>query len=300
MGPPLLIGAGIGAATSLAMGKNPFMGALLGGATGGAFGGAGGFGSGFGLGEGSLLSGVTGVEAAAPSFATGGYANLGANALGNVGGASIQLQPLMTQAANTADDFALQGFNGTTLPAGGQGINNLSSYANQFGNSIDDGFSIASNGAPSTGFKFPSNMFDEVNPLALDPRRLAINTPLSFGEKLSDVGSNIFSYGKDNPMSVLGGANTLSNMSSNAAAQSQQRLNDAIAKGQIPNKQGDSTMIQNYNAPLVTASGADYGLSPESIAAGKVAQLSNKAFARIPETDKRKIGNFYTSLIGQA
>ena len=95
MGPPLLIGAGLGAATSLAMGKNPFMGALLGGATGGAFGGAGGFGSGFT--EGNLLSGFTGVEAAAaPSFATGGYANA-ANTF-----ATNAVAPTVTQAATQA------------------------------------------------------------------------------------------------------------------------------------------------------------------------------------------------------
>ena len=95
MGPPLLIGAGLGAATSLAMGKNPFMGALLGGATGGAFGGAGGFGSGFT--EGNLLSGFTGVEAAAaPSFATGGYANAANTFATNV------VAPTVTQAATQA------------------------------------------------------------------------------------------------------------------------------------------------------------------------------------------------------
>ena len=44
---PMIIGAGVGALSSAAMGKSPFTGALLGGATGGAFGGAGGFGSGF-------------------------------------------------------------------------------------------------------------------------------------------------------------------------------------------------------------------------------------------------------------
>lgn len=47
MGMPMIIGAGVGALSSAAMGKSPFTGALLGGATGGAFGGAGGFGSGF-------------------------------------------------------------------------------------------------------------------------------------------------------------------------------------------------------------------------------------------------------------
>jgi hypothetical protein len=64
MGMPMIIGAGVGALSSAAMGKSPFMGALLGGATGGAFGGAGGFGSGFtgaASGTGAGTSGVTGI-----------------------------------------------------------------------------------------------------------------------------------------------------------------------------------------------------------------------------------------------
>lgn len=89
MGPPLLIGAGLGAATSLAMGKNPFMGALLGGATGGAFGGAGGFGSGFGFGESGLLSGLKGVAPEAVSLGSGGYAQLAQNPLGSIGNGEI-------------------------------------------------------------------------------------------------------------------------------------------------------------------------------------------------------------------
>lgn len=47
MGAPVLIGAGIGAATSLATGGNPLQGALLGGIGGGTFGGSGALGSGF-------------------------------------------------------------------------------------------------------------------------------------------------------------------------------------------------------------------------------------------------------------
>lgn len=65
---PMLIGAGVGAVSSAAMGKSPFMGALLGGATGGAFGGAGGIGSGFA--EGGLAP-TLGFGAAAP--VAGGY-----------------------------------------------------------------------------------------------------------------------------------------------------------------------------------------------------------------------------------
>jgi len=75
MGQAMLIGAGVGALSSAAMGKSPFTGALLGGATGGAFGGAGGFGSGFGLGEGGLLSGLQGVATTPVSMGTGGFAS---------------------------------------------------------------------------------------------------------------------------------------------------------------------------------------------------------------------------------
>lgn len=70
MGAPVLIGAGIGAATSLATGGNPFRGALLGGVTGGAFGGAEGFGSGFG--QGGLFDLGSGV---ASSAGVGGATN---------------------------------------------------------------------------------------------------------------------------------------------------------------------------------------------------------------------------------
>lgn len=54
MGAPVLIGAGIGAATSLATGRDPLMGAALGGISGGAFGGSEGLLSGFN--EGGLFT----------------------------------------------------------------------------------------------------------------------------------------------------------------------------------------------------------------------------------------------------
>lgn len=54
MGAPVLVGAGIGAATSLAMGRDPLMGAALGGISGGAFGGSEGLLSGFN--EGGLFT----------------------------------------------------------------------------------------------------------------------------------------------------------------------------------------------------------------------------------------------------
>lgn len=85
MGPPLLIGAGIGAATSAAMGKNPFMGALLGGATGGMFGGAGGIGSGFGAAQGAQ----TAATAAEQGLLSTAAATEGAANMGNIGMANM-------------------------------------------------------------------------------------------------------------------------------------------------------------------------------------------------------------------
>jgi hypothetical protein len=88
MGAPVLIGAGIGAATSLATGGNPLQGALLGGIGGGTFGGSGALGSGFT--EGGLFSlgsGLSGAGTVATSTPTlGGLALEGATT-GAVGGA---------------------------------------------------------------------------------------------------------------------------------------------------------------------------------------------------------------------
>ena len=67
-----LVGAGIGAVTSLATGRNPLQGALLGGITGGVFGGSEGFGSGF-----KELGGLFDVGSGAlsvPQIATEGVA----------------------------------------------------------------------------------------------------------------------------------------------------------------------------------------------------------------------------------
>jgi hypothetical protein len=97
---PMLIGAGIGALSSAAMGKNPFTGALLGGATGGAFGGS----------E-SLLGGK--FAEALGQGAVGGVSNginlaeAGTGAFG--GGAGINIAPFVKEAGT--------GFASNALPA---------------------------------------------------------------------------------------------------------------------------------------------------------------------------------------
>jgi hypothetical protein len=281
MGPPVLIGAGLGAITSAAMGKSPFTGALLGGATGGMFGGAGGFGSGFSQG-GGLLSSVG-------STATGAGVNLGsvANVADDV-------------ALNAVDDVALnQAFN-TALPTnlaggvGSQGINNLSQFAkplagvtDDIGASLADDISIASRGMPSTGIPLS---LGETNPFALDPRRMVVNTPLTFGERLSDIGSSAFSYGKENPMTLLGGANTLSGLSNQEDQTKQQRLNEAVATGTQPIQR------KQFDPSSVIAAAPSYGLSREEVARGKIGQIASQA--RLNDEDERRIGQFYQSLIG--
>ena len=291
MGPPLLIGAGLGAATSLAMGKNPFMGALLGGATGGAFGGAEGFGSGFAGNAGGLFSGFKGVAPEAVSLGSGGYANLGSNALSGIGGVSngIQLKSLMTQAADTADDFAFKGFNGTTLPTNGYGIQ-IDKFNPSAINFTDDGLSFADKGLSSADKMFANKFVTETNPFAVDPRRMVVDTPLSFGERFSNLGSSGYSYLKDNPATALSGVNSLSNFSNQADQAKQQRLNEAVATGAQPIQR------KQFDPSSVIAAAPSYGLSRDEMAAGKVGQIASQT--RLNDEDERKIGQFYQSLIG--
>ena len=257
MGPPLLIGAGLGAATSLAMGKNPFMGALLGGATGGAFGGAGGFGSGFTQG-GGLLSSLG-------STATGAGVNLGSTAVNLADDVAL----------NAVDDIAFnQAFNTalpTNLAGGSQGIQ-LSQ--------------TPMGGAGITGL---NNMgINSVN--LADPSRLAYNTPLSFGEKLSNMGSSGYSYLKENPATALSGVNSLSNVSNQAEQAKQKELNEAVARGTQP------IARKQFDPSSTIAAAPSYGLSRDEVARGKVAQIASQT--RLNDEDERRIGQFYQSLIG--
>ncbi len=258
MGMPVLIGAGVGALSSAAMGKSPLTGALLGGATGGAFGGAEGFGSGFT--QGGFLS------SAAPAATTSATS-----------GAGVQLAqaPIKEGLATSLTP--------TVAGGGGTGIN-ISPYLNV----ADDGLGFAAAGAPSTGI--PLSFNQGIDALKLDPRRLAVDTPLTFGERLSDIGSSAFSYGKDNPMTLLGGANALSGINTQTNQAQQQRLNEAVATG----TQGITR--PNFDPSSAIAAAPSYGLSRDEVTKGKMAQIASQA--RLNDEDERKIGQFYQSLIG--
>jgi hypothetical protein len=258
MGMPVLIGAGVGALSSAAMGKSPLTGALLGGATGGAFGGAEGFGSGFT--QGGFLS------SAAPAATTSATS-----------GAGVQLAqaPIKEGLATSLTP--------TVAGGGGTGIN-ISPYLNV----ADDGLGFAAAGAPSTGI--PLSFNQGIDALKLDPRRLVVDTPLTFGERLSDVGSSAFSYGKDNPMTLLGGANALSGLNTQNNQEQQQRLNTAVATG----TQGITR--PNFDPSSAIAAAPSYALSRDEVSKGKMAQIASQA--RLNDEDERRIGQFYQSLIG--
>ena len=244
LGPEILIPAAIGAVGSAAMGKSPVTGALLGGATGGILGGAGG--------ASGLFSGFKGaLPSAAPSLGSGGYAALGQTGTSALGG--IKIQPVLNKTVNSLDDFianpnliddmASQGFSGTTLPA-----NNQIAFKDFYppANITDDGLSF---GAPlsSSNQMFTNNLTSQFastpNPLALDPRRMVVDTPLTFGERLSDFSSsvvpNTVSYVQQNPMVALGGGQSLLNIRQQNEAQAEQRLRNAMASAP-PIRQGQA------------------------------------------------------------
>lgn len=203
MGMPMIIGAGVGALGSAAMGKSPFTGALLGGTLGG-LGGAGGLFGAAGSGAG------TGIQLAQPAITDGFATALTPTVVGGGGGAGIT--GLGTQALGGA---GITGLGSGTLSAGGAGITGLNTIP------IDTAINYG------------------------NISKLAAETPLTLGEKFSNLGSDLFSYGKENPTSLLSNVNTISNMSNNAAMQEQQQLNDAIKIGNAPlAKKGDISAVQ--------------------------------------------------------
>jgi hypothetical protein len=247
MGPPILIGAGLGALTSAAMGKSPFTGALLGGATGGMFGGAGGL-----FGDAAAGAG-TGIQLAQPAITEGFGTALAPSVVGGSGAAGIT--GLGTQSLGGA---GITGLGSGTIGAGGAGITGLNTIP--LDTSINYG-----------------NM-----------SRLAYDTPLSFNEKLSNMGSSGYSYLKDNPSTALSGVNTISNLSNQEKQAEQQRLNEAVSTGVRPIQR------KPFDASSVIAATPSYGLSKEEVAMGKMGQIASKAKLN----DEDKLRQFYTSLIG--
>jgi hypothetical protein len=201
MGPEILIPAAIGAVGSGAMGGDPIKGALLGGATGGLFSGAGGL-----FGGAGATGATTGIQLAQPAITEGFSTALAPAVVGGGGGAGIT--GLGTQALGGA---GITGLGSGTLGAGGAAITGLNTI--------------------------PLDTAVNYNNLS----RLAVDTPLTFGERLSDLGSNTMSYAQQNPMTVLSGGQSLLDIRQKNEQADKQRLQEAVAMGNQQIRKGQSS-----------------------------------------------------------
>lgn len=139
-----IIGAGIGAVTSLATGNDPLKGALLGGVGGGLFGGSGGIGSGFteGFGSGGLSS----------LFDVGSGAVTNAGSAGTAFGASQApgaLASAGTSAASTGGTTSILGSKtGNIIPSYDMGMQGVNANIGGFTASADPSKVLANNIQP--------------------------------------------------------------------------------------------------------------------------------------------------------
>lgn len=171
---PILIGAGVGALTSAATGQNPFTGALLGGATGGVFGGS----------E-SLLGGKI-----AGAF---GKSSLGSA----VGGASKGIVAPIGEAAKNVSSVGIQGLgqsvasNIDKIPLG---------QLDDFAGTFNVGQSSLGSGIPLSTGDLAGGAGNNV--LGANMSKLFNYTPPTALEKIQGVGTDAYSWAKDNPLSA--------------------------------------------------------------------------------------------------
>lgn len=264
MGMPMIIGAGVGALGSAAMGKSPFTGALMGGALGG-LGGAGG-----------LFGGAAGGAGAGATAATeGGLLSTAAPVLGDAamispftptGVAGIQtanaslsgLQPILGQAGEQAIA------QGAPMYSGSQGMFDAAQGSTLGYNPSFLGGQGAQTAISSGGY---------------DPSLLG---------RVKDMGSNAVDSVK----------NGFSGMSTS------DKLGLGIKGADIlmqPTTQMQTSPVGQIHRPNYDPSSAipatpTFSLTKEELAKSKAGQIAN--MAHLTDQDKRKIGDFYTSLIG--
>jgi hypothetical protein len=251
MGMPLLIGAGVGALSSAAMGKSPFTGALMGGAlgglggAGGLFGGAGGAAGGTAAAtEGGLLSTAAPVVGdtafISPFTPTGVFGQ-------QVGSASLNGIGSTLGASGT--EFAAQ--NAPTY-AGQQGMFDVAGNQNQ----VLGGIGRATYGdAATAGGATNNGLFGNVKDMF---------SGMSTSDKL---GLGLKGY--------------------EALNQPEQPMQVAPA---MPIQRG------NFDPSSAIPAMPTMGLSKEELAKSKAGQYASAA--HLSDQDRRKIGDFYTSLIG--
>ncbi|CAB4126429.1 hypothetical protein UFOVP89_53 [uncultured Caudovirales phage] len=253
MGMPMIIGAGVGALGSAAMGKSPFTGALLGGALGG-LGGAGGL---FGGAAGSG-AGVSGLSAAAPAAATAGEIAIPSTSLLGAGA----IAPSVGIPASALES--------------GIGMAGLDTAAT----AAAPAMGVQLSAAPSLGALDYS--IGAGNTLAAGQ---SIYQAPSLLDKLSSMPTKAMDYVKENPYQSANMAMKLNE----AANPPQQPIQPAA--GMQPIQRGNfdpSSTLLNVSPNM--------GMSKEEMLRSKAGQYASAA--HISDADKRKIGDFYTSLIG--
>lgn len=212
MGPEILVPAAIGAVSSAAMGKSPLTGAVLGGVTGGVL-------DKFGVGSSLFdLGGKT---------ATGAGVNLG------------------SVATNSIDDIALPtATSGLSTGAMGAGVQlpkvALDSTVGAVPQAVQTSGGLLNIGIPSTniptsglsnfGVQLPQSTPDMIN--LANQGQIKQAAPSLFDSAIE--------YGKNNPMTVLGGGKTILDVYNQAEQADKQRLQEAVAMGSKPISQGKS------------------------------------------------------------
>ena len=244
---PMIIGAGVGALGSAAMGKSPFTGALLGGAMGG-LGGAGGlFGS-------APTAGVSGLSAA--PVATGAEIAIPSTSL--LEGAALPSVGIPTSAVSGGlTNLGMEGIGSTAIPSYGVQLSAAPSlgamdYGIGAGNTLAGGQSI---------YQAPS-----------------------FMDNISKFPTQAMDYVKENPY-----------QSANMAL----KASEAVNPPSTPMQPAPTMPIQrgNYDPSSALLNVApNMGMSKEELARAKVGMFPTAA--HLSDADKRKIGDFYTSLIG--
>lgn len=269
MGAPVLIGAGIGAATSLATGGNPFQGALLGGIGGGAFGGSAGFGSGFTEGGLFSLGSEIGKTAATEGIKSG--VQLGVDpslaaegSLLDLGGSlSTDLSPVVS----TPEGL------GTSYLDYSLGSPIMGSYGEPVGVNLSKGFTPFAENVGVKGVQLdvaplPDNIMDISTKNMINPETVtSLGAPVSSGMPEPSFFNKAYdkfsTYLRDNPAQLLQGgliAGSLLNSEPDIPVQ-------GSSGGTI--KQGDPSLVKGYDV----GSGLNLGVNKENIA-GKIAMTT--------------------------
>lgn len=212
MGAPVLIGAGIGAAASLATGRNPLQGALLGGIGGGTFGGSAGLGSGFTEGGLFSLGSEVGKSAVTNGVTSAGTA-FGANQAPLAGMTGISPEQVATTALDTTYAGPVSSTVGDIHTGLGISPDSIVSSKNipisQYTSGIhtQDPTQLARASKEVSGQTFTDGVADQIMPRFSEPIRVTEQASKTGGyEKplYERAYESVINYAQQNPLQLAG------------------------------------------------------------------------------------------------